>query len=189
MPGQHDQRRRRVRQLVGDRQQHGDGRQRPDARQHADGRAEEHADEAVHQVFQRAGGLESRARGWKGLPSGICSLCLAGQERRPDRELQFQALDEHQVAEDARARRTDSNAAFQVNSLDPIALRRISTTSETTKPRRGSRMAYSTTAPRMTSRPRQPIFSTWVSGASRLKVGKATRMPRTTSRMPRTMGK
>ena len=51
---QHDERGNR-RQRERCRQQHGDGRDRADARKYADQRAEQHPDEAVHNILQRQG--------------------------------------------------------------------------------------------------------------------------------------
>jgi hypothetical protein len=56
--GQHDQR-GNGRQRVGGRQQHGDGGNRTNARQHADQRAQQHADEGVHQVLEGEGDAEA----------------------------------------------------------------------------------------------------------------------------------
>src|SRR5690606_40163143 len=60
--GKHDQGGGRVRELIGDGQQHGDGRQRADAGQHADRGAEEAPDEAVHQILESRRGGEAESK-------------------------------------------------------------------------------------------------------------------------------
>ncbi len=67
--GQHDQRRHRIAELEGDRQEHGDGRRGADARQHADQRAEQHADQAEEQVRGASRPWRSRGRGCETGPS------------------------------------------------------------------------------------------------------------------------
>ncbi|MNE44982.1 hypothetical protein D3C80_1392470 [compost metagenome] len=59
-PREHDQR-RRGRQPISDGQQHGDGRHRTQAGQHADQSAQGDADQAVQQVVEGKGGLQSQA--------------------------------------------------------------------------------------------------------------------------------
>jgi hypothetical protein len=59
MPGEHDERARRI-ETRGRRQQQGDRQRRSDPRQDANGGAERHADKTPHQILERERDGEAR---------------------------------------------------------------------------------------------------------------------------------